>query len=230
MAWIEFHDTISDHPKTVRLAHDLGIEAAHAVGLLGCLWTWTIRFKPEGRLTGLSEVEIANACKWGGKPGPLVQALKDHGWLDRMGGRGKTLKVHKWEFYTRHWRKMQRDAARKRRGRGGGHSADDPRNGAVTGPQQPDQTGPDRTGPTQPGRFAANLALLSSVRVTPKVAKEISTDYEIERVFDVVRAAVNHDSPGGYAVEALRNGWEVPEVFKKDPIKAMQEVKEIMGQ
>lgn len=143
MAWIEVHDTLPDHWKADDLAQELGIPLTLAIGHLVCLWLKAIRFKPGGKLIGVSKVTIAKWAQWKGNPEQFVDALGKHKWLDNLGGRGKTLSIHDWPVYTRSYQKAVADRDRKRRARGRGQSKDSPRTGAV------DRTGPDRTRPDQ---------------------------------------------------------------------------------
>ncbi|MHC4176026.1 MAG: hypothetical protein ACYSWU_00880 [Planctomycetota bacterium] len=143
MAWIEVHDTLPDHWKADELADDLSISLPLTIGHLVCLWLKAIRFKPGGKLVGVSKVTIAKWAQWGGNADEFVDALVRHGWVDNLGGRGKTLGIHDWTVYTRSFQKAIADRDRKRRARGRGKSEDSPRTGAV------DQTGPDQTGTEQ---------------------------------------------------------------------------------
>jgi len=143
MAWIEVHDTLPDHWKADELAQELGTSLPLTIGHLVCLWLKAIRFKPGGRLIGVSKVTIAKWAQWNGNPEEFVGALVKHGWLGNLGGRGRTLGIHDWEVYTRSFQKAIADRDRKRRARGGGKSEDSPRTGAV------DRTGPDQTGTEQ---------------------------------------------------------------------------------
>jgi hypothetical protein len=139
VAWIEVHDTLPDHWKAEELAQELDIPLTVTIGHLVCLWLKVIRFKPGGKLIGVSKGTISKWAQWQGDPDQFVNALTKHEWLDKLGGRGKTLGVHDWEVYTRSYQKAIADRERKRRARGRGKSEDIPRTGAV------DRTRPDQT-------------------------------------------------------------------------------------
>ena len=42
MAWIELHDNLPDHQKTIDLANELRIDKDTVVGKLVRLWTWAL--------------------------------------------------------------------------------------------------------------------------------------------------------------------------------------------
>lgn len=161
MAWIEVHDTLPDHWKAEELAQELDISLTLTIGHLVCLWLKAIRFKPGGKLISVSKGTISKWAQWQGNPDQFVDALVKHKWLDKLGGRGKTLGIHDWEVYTRSFQKAVADRERKRRARGGGKSKDSPRTGAVdlTG-TEPDQTrtDPPPEGALKSGSNAAQIA------------------------------------------------------------------------
>lgn len=98
MAWIESHDDVWEHHKTVRLCAILKIGRAAAVGHLHGLWHFVL--KNAWRDADLSlwleagPSEIERAVWWDGEKGALVTALQHsgymdgsvvHGWLERAG-------------------------------------------------------------------------------------------------------------------------------------------------
>ena len=72
--WIQVYSNLPQHPKTSRLADELGLTCAAlnpnvlAVGLLVSLWTWAIQNAYNGDLSGCSDRSIAEACLWKKKP------------------------------------------------------------------------------------------------------------------------------------------------------------------
>jgi hypothetical protein len=110
MAYVEWHDTVRNHPKTDALMLALKIPRREAVGIIGCLSSWTIQYRPGGRI----EVRhISTAVEWDGSNGGLVTALVEVGWLDRIDD--NWVQIHDWKDITRGYRKAQKDARRKRR-------------------------------------------------------------------------------------------------------------------
>lgn len=103
MAWLEVHQTIWRHRKTLVLAHSLGIRPTYAAAHLAHLWCWAIDNalldfdRQQGHLTGLPAAVIAAGADWDGEPDPFVAALMEAGWLDREGDR---LVMHDWWDYA----------------------------------------------------------------------------------------------------------------------------------
>ncbi len=98
--WIQVYSNLPQHPKTSKLADELGLASAAlnpnvlAVGLLVSLWTWAIQNAYNGDLSGCSARSIAEACLWKKKPETLVKALIKTGFLD------EDMKLHDWDEYA----------------------------------------------------------------------------------------------------------------------------------
>jgi len=98
--WIQVYSNLPQHPKTSRLADELGLTSAAlnpnvlAGGLLVSLWTWAIQNAYNGDLSGCSARSIAEACLWKKKPETLVKALIKTGFLD------EDMKLHDWDEYA----------------------------------------------------------------------------------------------------------------------------------
>ena len=98
--WIQVYSNLPMHPKTAKLADELGLASAAvspdvlAVGLLVSLWTWAVQNAYDGDLSRCSSRLIAEACRWKKKPETLVNGLVAAGWLDEDG------KLHDWEEYA----------------------------------------------------------------------------------------------------------------------------------
>lgn len=84
MAWIESHQDIARHPKTIRLAKKLNISIPAAIGHLHMLWWWALDFAPDGNLSKFESFEIAHACMWENDPDLLINALLFSGYLDEI--------------------------------------------------------------------------------------------------------------------------------------------------
>ena len=112
MAWIESHQSLKEHPKTFRLAKELGISQLEAIGLLQCLWWWAIDVRPDGNLTDVDDEHLSRVCLFGSKK-PVKAALTAARLIDQDG------RIHDWDEYCgrlldgrRHARdrsKLQRD-------------------------------------------------------------------------------------------------------------------------
>ncbi len=98
--WIQIYSNLLTHPKTARLAEELGLSSSSvepevmAVGMLVGLWTWAIQNAYDGDLSQCSPRLIAGACRWRKKPDILVGSLKAAGWMDPDG------KLHNWDQYA----------------------------------------------------------------------------------------------------------------------------------
>src|SRR5262245_46543118 len=159
MAWIESHQALGHHPKTRRLASELGCSLPTAVGHLQYLWWFALDYAPDGVLKPGSEVTVARACCWRGRVERFWNALLSSGFLERQDGGAS---IHDWREYAgRYVDRRRRDAERKRTSRqegsnpsvnsSGGRPADVQRTSARTNqPDQPDLNQPYRTRTTPP--------------------------------------------------------------------------------
>ena len=114
--WIELHQEMPRHPKTLALAQALKISRREAVGLLIDLWTWGLNCADEtGHLRGITNGGIAMAMDWPGRQAAkLVNALVDCGWID---GENGSYCLHDWADYTSRLSDKRKDAERKREAR-----------------------------------------------------------------------------------------------------------------
>lgn len=97
MAWIELHQSLSNHRKILRLKSLLKIEAPHAMGLVCNLWLWAVDNAPDGDLTAFSAEEIAEVCGYKGNAKTFLKKLVEAGFVDRQ---GKKKVIHDWDEYT----------------------------------------------------------------------------------------------------------------------------------
>lgn len=157
--WIELHQEMPRHPKTLALAQNLKISRREAVGLLIDLWTWGLNCADEtGHLRGITNEGIAMALDWSGRQAAkLVNALVGCGWID---GENGNYSLHDWADYTSRLSDKRKDAERKREARKRakqtdespenpqnvpGQSTDSPRKNTVNpraGITEPNQTKP----------------------------------------------------------------------------------------
>jgi len=99
MAWIESHQELRHHYKTKRLARELKVSTAAAVGHLHFLWWWAVDFAPDGDLTKFDDYEIADAMGYDGKdPAKAKSALISAGFLDN--NEQGTITIHDWNEYA----------------------------------------------------------------------------------------------------------------------------------
>lgn len=114
--WVELHQEMPRHPKTLALAQALKISRREAVGLLIDLWTWGLNCADEsGHLRGTTEEGIAMAMDWPFRQASkLVNALVSCGWMDKD---ENGYSLHDWPDYTSKLSDKRKDAERKREAR-----------------------------------------------------------------------------------------------------------------
>lgn len=94
MAWIESHEELGDHHKTLKLAELLNCNVPTAVGHLHLLWHYTLKVAwKDGDLSQHPSNAIARACWWNGNPELIIKCFQESGFLDGM-------VVHKWKDYA----------------------------------------------------------------------------------------------------------------------------------
>ncbi len=98
MAWIELHQTMNTHRKTLRLSSLLKISRRETIGLLCDLWLWAVdNADKNGLLEGLSDNDIGMALGMKGRESErTVQALVDVGYIDIEDGQ---YVLHDWYDY-----------------------------------------------------------------------------------------------------------------------------------
>lgn len=97
--WLELHQEMARHKKTLALARLLKVERRYAVGLMIDLWAWGLdNADADGNLNGLTAEDIAMALDWPlKKAGTLMEALQTAGWVENH---DSTYKLHDWSDYT----------------------------------------------------------------------------------------------------------------------------------
>lgn len=98
-----------NHPKTHRLAEELGVSWATTVGHLELLFHFAGHYTPNGDIGRYGEKRLAGAMGWKGKPSKLIEALVTAGWVDRhsvattdqLGSNSvATLQLHDWSEHA----------------------------------------------------------------------------------------------------------------------------------
>lgn len=118
MAWIELHQTVTDHRKVLRLKQMLKIRPSHVVGHLCFLWLWALDNTRDGDLSGIPPGVIAQAADYNPrKAEAFVEALTAAGFLDRDEA---GLRIHDWPDYGGRLQELRKkNAQRMRRIRAG---------------------------------------------------------------------------------------------------------------
>lgn len=135
--WIELHQEMPRHPKTLALAQTLKVSRRETVGILVDLWTWGLSCADEdGNLKAIGQEGIALALDWPvRRAGKLVDAFVACQWLDSLGG-GK-YRLHDWPDYTGRLSEKRKDAERKRQARKRGQSPANPLKSPKAFPDNP---------------------------------------------------------------------------------------------
>jgi len=147
MAWIESHQALGHHPKTIRLAALLKVRVPEAVGLLQFLWWWALDYAPDGWIAVADQPVVARACLWHGPTARFWEALQEVGFVEPAAEPG-TCKIHDWMDYA--GRLVERRAANavRMKAKRAAHvqRTFETRAGATV----PDRTQPDTTVPDHP--------------------------------------------------------------------------------
>jgi hypothetical protein len=115
MAWIESHTEIGQHPKTKRLARELGVTVPAAIGHLHLLWWWALTYAQDGDLSRYTDEDIADAVMFPKNPQKAVNALIAAGFIDETDG---TRSIHDWyEYAGRLIDQREQNRARTKRAR-----------------------------------------------------------------------------------------------------------------
>jgi hypothetical protein len=77
MTYARLEDTVPDDVRFDRLARELGVRRAEAVGLVHTLWAKALIGASDGDLGDLEPVEIERWCSWEGDPNRLFDALRN---------------------------------------------------------------------------------------------------------------------------------------------------------
>lgn len=97
MAWLEIHQTLPLHRKTMHLAALLGIPRAYATGLMVTFWLWALDNTPTGDLDNLPPGLIEMAAQWEGEEGALLGAMIEVGFVDKD---DTGIRIHDWQDYA----------------------------------------------------------------------------------------------------------------------------------
>jgi len=151
MAWIELHQSVWTHRKTLMLGHALGLPPAYAAAHMMQLWCWALDNAPDGDLSGLPPAVVAAGAGWAGDPDLFVEAAATVGYLDRD---GDSLRIHDWHDYAGKLierREQQRERMRQARSRALASRAHNVSGKAQEREQLPNRTEPNHTVPGEEG-------------------------------------------------------------------------------
>lgn len=111
MAWIESHEGLRSHPKTMKAARLLGISVPQVIGHLHCFWWWALSYAEKGCLGKFDNADIADGAMWQGDPDLFVNALLSARFVDFC---DEKLMIHDWDEYIGRLMEIrERERARK---------------------------------------------------------------------------------------------------------------------
>lgn len=147
--WIRVETDFVDHPKTFRLAAELGEPLAEAYVLRA--WTFLSRFCPTGHVRDIDGTALEAACRWRGEAGKLLAAFVRTEWLEALpegGWEAHDWADHQGKVAQRAEKERERKRAyRERKAAEASASVPSLSRGTSAGrPDQRDVTGRDVTG------------------------------------------------------------------------------------
>lgn len=96
MAWIESHQKLERHPKTIHLMSLMGWELDSCIGKLHRFWWWCVDYAEDGDLRRHNDTVLASAVGLNGDQAKqFVGSMIEAGWLDRE----PYFRVHDWWDY-----------------------------------------------------------------------------------------------------------------------------------
>jgi len=96
--WVAVHAELLHHPKLRRLARNLGVPKAQALGHLAALWCWCAEYAEDGDLSSFDPEEISEGAMWEGDPATFLSALERSGFVDADPDGNRS--IHEWESYS----------------------------------------------------------------------------------------------------------------------------------
>jgi hypothetical protein len=97
MAWIESHQQLLSHPKTLNLMNLMSWDIDTTIGKLQRFWWWCIDYAPDGDLRRYNALNLGAAVGLSRKKADqFVSAMIDSGWLDTE----PYFRVHDWWAYA----------------------------------------------------------------------------------------------------------------------------------
>lgn len=170
MAWIESHQGLAKHPKTLKLARKLNISIAQVIGHLHLFWWWAMEYAQDGDLSHCDPEDIAIAADWPGDAGQFVESLVESGFVDRHND--GSLSIHDWHDYAgKLLERRKADAERKKKER--------------------EKKGIQKISDGHPTdvQRTSNVTLTNNLNLNPKNNKSIADSGEIGETFERFWAA-----------------------------------------
>jgi hypothetical protein len=104
MSWIEFHEELTTHYKTLDLCRIYGCDVDTALGKLARFWFWCTKFAQDGDLRKHNDDRIGAAVGLNGDDAKrFVEAMVQSRWIDR----DPYFRVHDWWDHTKEYWKSR---------------------------------------------------------------------------------------------------------------------------
>jgi hypothetical protein len=98
VAFIESHEQIERHPKTLDLSARMGWDVDQTIGKLHRFWWWCLNFAATGDLRGKNDAVLAGSVGLDASDGKrFVESMVASGWIDRA---DEVFRVHDWIDYA----------------------------------------------------------------------------------------------------------------------------------
>jgi hypothetical protein len=128
VAWIESHQSLLMHRKTLHAVRLLRANRYQVIGHLHALWWWALdNLGADGWLNGLADDDLAAGAGWDGDPTEFARALTTAGFID-VDGNGERW-LHDWYDYAGKLldrRATERDRLRQKRATAKQQQSNDP--------------------------------------------------------------------------------------------------------
>ena len=148
-AWIESHQSLLTHRKTMRAVTALKVDRYKFIGHLHALWWWALDNVEDGDLSRLHDSEIAAAAGWSKvRATEFVVALTEAGFID-----AETKHLHDWEDYTGKLIDRRRRNAKRKRETRAAEKTDGRTTDARRTHDVPRMSGATEPNPTEPYRY-----------------------------------------------------------------------------
>lgn len=96
MSWIESHQALERHPKTLKLTTEMGWSVDTTIGKLHRFWWWCVDYAEDGGLSKYNDQIIGGSVGLDGDEAKkFVDAMITAAWIDRT----PYLRVHDWWTY-----------------------------------------------------------------------------------------------------------------------------------
>jgi len=199
--YIQLYQSVFGHRKTRRMARRLKMPCVHVAGHLAAIWCWAMDKTADGFLPEITEGALEEAAEWEGKPGALVSAMKDAGYLDVDKASG-VIVIHDWQEYAgKLIQRRAKDKARKQaeRAEKADEKADAPNESNVIAIKENDEI-PRVSGgcPQDSCGFRKNPAESEQIKLNERVSKDTLLADSADSAVATLDLAVEDEYPADF--------------------------------